>query len=514
MKKEFSEILNSRNIPFLILGVISFALCCLTQWHSDASFYQYIVPLDPDALPDKRIESIKDIFISQANHYYSTNGRFFVHFIVQFFCGITGKYLFAVFNAAVWFLLPAACMRLAVCSFRLSRDSIAVSCLIFFLLIFLRFDPAFQINYAWLALMMCVWALIFFDGERNYRWPALTLIAVFSFLFGEGNESFSIPIGGAIIFYAFTVRFRLTSAQWVSAIAFGLGSIILIAAPGNWVRLDSVNANTPGLTNLASVLPGLIFPAVYLLSLLIKREDERSSERRHFRQFLLVVAVINYLFCLGLGGGSGFRMLIPGNLCFVMLSLPRLLNWRYLKAFNIFACVAALLTLCPLVSDIIRQKNADNAIYDGYSRSTDGIVYLPDSLFIYRAYQFIDSYSTYQAEANHLSPGKPILRVRPETMKYLPLGKDTNMLVRLSDNAWLIMQSKSEPADFTVKKWWLPGILDRRVSDRHLDFSRKYDITFDSVENSRFAIYINTRPFLMKAEVEMGSESTPFDSSM
>lgn len=80
------------------------------------------------------------------------------------------------------------------------------------------------------------------DFFSDWKFSTVSLICagLFSFLCGESNESFAIPMAMAASAYAFIQHFRLTRMQWVCSVLLAAGLIVLIAAPGNWLRLNSI----------------------------------------------------------------------------------------------------------------------------------------------------------------------------------------------------------------------------------------------------------------------------------
>lgn len=489
-----------RYIPFVALSVIALCLGCMAQWHSDAVFYKFVVPIDQETDPSQPIMAVSDIFQSQYNHYFSCNGRFFIHFIVQLFCGILGKYVFAACNAVVWFLLPLAVTRISCGKDFSLRTALTVSTLIFLLFMSLNFDPPFQINYLWTSLMFCGWIMVFFGDKRRDGIGFILLFGVFSFLFGNANESFSIPVGAALIFYAVLKKFRLSTLQWVSAVSFGFGAIVLIVAPGNWIKFGDVDGSAFGLSNIEQILPAFLFPVIWLLSVLVKGEHR---DRGLFGRFLLAVAVVCYLLCLYLKGCSGFRMFISGNLCLILLALPSIVRCKSIRWINLGLVLICGCFLWVRAGEISRAANAIDAMYSGYAKSQDGIVYIPDDQFVTIGRHYMFSKGTFIADASFRYPGKPDMRLRPASMRYLPVDRDTNIVVRISDNAWLLLQSTENPRDFIVEKTLLPGLLNKRMADRQLDFDKQADITFETLSHSRAAIYVNTRPAILNAQVTL-----------
>ena len=100
-----------------------------------------------------------------------------------------------------------------------------------------------------------------------------------------------------------------------------------------------------------------------------------------------------------------------------------------------------------------------------------------------------------------VNPSKPNIAIRPLSMMDLNLAVDTNLLLPLSDQAWLMIQSRKNPADFIIEKTVLPDMLNFPMSPRRMDWSDE-NAVFDSTGLWRSAIYINERPYL-KSKVKM-----------
>lgn len=83
-------------------------------------------------------------------------------------------------------------------------------------------------------------------------------------------------------------------------------------------------------------------------------------------------------------------------------------------------------------------------------------------------------------------------------MKKLDLGKDSNAILKIGDQAWILIQSKSKPADFIIEKTLLPGLINRNLQPRKIKWDSKMsDIVFDSCNLWKAAIYVNDRPYIL-----------------
>lgn len=503
---EIKKILSKGTLPFWAAGIAAALACGFTEWYGDAIDYEFIYPDSVDGMhsPDNHIDSLSDIWKSQCLHYLYMNGRFFVHFIVQLFCGLLGKWWFALADGIVWGLLPAAMLKTAGCkiTFRTSSEAVTLALLLMFEL---RADPPFQINYVWMSLMMMGFMLIFFRrGTRMQGWYWYVLSAIYCFLFGEGNEGFSIPLGGALIAYAAVRKFRLSSWQWTAAIALGIGALVGVAAPGNWARIGIVSALAGGLNRIEGIIPGLILPALYIVTLISTRRRRGGGFAGGERVFLWTAVLLCYVLCAVFKASSGARMLIGGNLLIAVLLLNRIRDIR-LSGALCAVCAAACAAIYGLWMSADREMNKiAREMYAGYVASSDGTVYVDDAAFAKFADQYFKTRDSYRLQTAWRYPGRPALRLRPESLRKYGEATDTNAVIPLGNGVWVMLCSESNPAEFVVRKHVLPGIIDRPMADRVLVLEGNgsdEDVVFDTIGRSKVGLYVNVRPYL-GAEVE------------
>lgn len=502
------EIFRKEYLPFWILAIFMAVACCMTEWMGDAIDYSFIIRGNgADPVAAGHIRGIGDIIVSQSNHYLSENGRFFVHFLVQLFCGLLGKYAFAVCNAVVWWLLPY--LSLKVTGLKVSlKNSVIAGALAVILMYYLRLDPPFQINYVWMS-VMTLGFLDMFLKDRSAGKVGLVFTALYSLLLGGGNEAFTLVIGIGIIDYAIVRNFKLSQRQWVMAVSCAVGAVILIASPGNWARFGLAADQFDGLVRLEMMLPALIIPL--LTWVVVKTACKRiivTKEDLATEVFLWAGAVAGFVMCIVLKGSSGARMAIPANLFLAILILRRI---DYLRIGQ-GAVVAVALLIAALLGFVfcedLERSRVERNMYALYDASADGTVYLTDKEFSEIARCYVNNRRTYALMAEYLSPGKPALRVRPESMRRVPEAADTNLISKLSDNTWLLYRSKTSPADFVIRKTILPGIVNKEMSERVLRFYKGGDVVIDSTDNCLVGVYVNERPYI-KAWPELRETDYP-----
>lgn len=492
----------------IIAGVMAFLFAFFSEWNDDAIAYSFFIPRFNEDASFAPIKDIADIWNSQINHYFNSNGRFAVHFVVQLFCGLWGKSAFAICNAFVWMLLiynlatlPKVLLKSRTEHFS-ARVSIvwltAILCVI--ILGYLPFTPPFQINYVWVSMMIAVWIKWLFQGSRSTV-ISLILLALFSFITGQLHEGFSTPTGGAIIAYFVAKRCRFTSRQWVMAVCFGIGALSTILAPGNFYRMNVMEGGREsGILNIIAQVPNLfIFPAIYLVILYpLKKHDKFKLKDRCFRIFIITFILISLIFNLYLK--SFDRGLIPFNLAFSILILLYASNHK-IKAWKITILVAVALTIiCYRGYETKMQNEKTKAIIKEYTSSETGRIYIPDNLFLFNLEETCLRRNTYtNLLRSRQGADKPFLVMYPESLKEVNLDKDTNMVIKIGNQSWLCVQSASRPSDFIVEKTILPGMINKKMGDRVLNFSSGSDIFIDSTANNRIVLYVNRRPYINAA---------------
>lgn len=231
----------------LVFGALFWALNHYTVSMADDLLYEYYYPQTPcPEVPhgvdhEHPITSFAEILPSQWNHYHYMNGRLPVHVLVQTFCCVTGKWAFDIFNTLsvllMIYLLGLCCFEERSLRFRMR------SFIPFALLLVLLVHPhvyymgvAWGVNYTWTSVLcLALWYVLthwerFTHSKMRY---ALPLVA---FLAGWSIESIVIPLGFMLCFWAKDRLRKLTPWQYGLAIAFGLGAVLLVFAPGNFHR--------------------------------------------------------------------------------------------------------------------------------------------------------------------------------------------------------------------------------------------------------------------------------------
>ena len=198
-------------VLLLMLAALVSYLSYVSPWVGDDIEYAYISSIKDTNGTNFPIHTLQDIFVSQYNHYQSTNGRTVAHCFVQYFCGIGGHW-----------------------DWKKPR-SVFVTLLLVLFAFNTGFTPSCQIGYIW---MFCtaLGALYIFQRQPKLSFFSALLVFLFSILAGWGQES--LNFGLCVSFFVFfLLHFRQNKpARWLVLFGFGLGTLMICLSPGAWTR--------------------------------------------------------------------------------------------------------------------------------------------------------------------------------------------------------------------------------------------------------------------------------------
>lgn len=492
----------SRRIAFLTILLTTAALCYLCAmfpWSSDCSFYALKWNFDGSQSYDP-LQSLQDVFTSVAAHWMVWNGRAFCNVFVMIFCGLLPKWMFVVCNGLVWLAFLSLVSRL--CGFSLSDSRpTSVLCLVcFFIFVSLPLDPAFLVNYLWMGCITVGWLLLFF-GINRFRSPWMIAAAfIFSLLAGNSQESFSIPLGlGLLVWLVRNRRGRASAPEWIMGIGFAMGAVFNILSPGNFVRLSSTMEDSLGLLDVfITNLPvfGSLLALTFLYLLMNPRRiiaEVRRNDRRFFTIALWSV-LGGFLLCLALKGANMCRILIP--VCIWLLALflradVRMRRiWVAIAAFWL-AFVATTLYEARLFA---ANQNKINEIKELYHLSQNGKISLPDSLFSHDMGFNCYYFKGWEIDERRVDRSKPDLKIYPASLARITLRRDTNFMIPIGDQRWIVARSLSNPRFPEIRFVFLPGIADVRLKEKELDIAGMKHAIVDTVGGTVYGVYGNRFP--------------------
>lgn len=289
----------SRAIFFIIIGVAFYLLDRFNLFYLDDYLYAYkFGTYDP-------IRTLKDIFESQCDHYMQFNGRFLVHCVVQLFCGILGIEWFRLFNT---FAFCAFCGLTVRFIYNTWRKSIAyyvfVSLAIWLFIPRISFtilgNISCTINYLWVGVASVAFILLLQKvAESKFSVFANIGLGFVGVLIGSLQESFSIPISGALfLYYCFNFKKFRGAIVWLVS-GYWLGSLILALAPSNFIRLGQQTTYV----GLKSLIFDIIYRTITILS--------------DYKLFFIIGAVI--IIGLLFNSKKYFELILRDKLYYLML---------------------------------------------------------------------------------------------------------------------------------------------------------------------------------------------------
>lgn len=247
----FDFYLKHKKIIDIILVCLIFILSFL--------MFRYIEVKDDDELytliygTNDKLTSIKDVFVSQYTHYMEHGGRSVAHTALQM--------LFVVGNpiSSIIYSLLFIMLGYEISSIVDNKHTLLI--LVFGLLFFI--NPFFEETVRWvtgfcnysltmLVVLIAVKPFIMYIKDENYIMPKWYYILLpISLLAGWTNENIGPTMCLYMLFviiYKYVKTKKIDLYMVISLILAGIGSLLMIFAPGNFVRTDEFDS---GLMDLA-----------------------------------------------------------------------------------------------------------------------------------------------------------------------------------------------------------------------------------------------------------------------
>ncbi len=347
-------------------------------WMGDDLFYQ------SSFATGGSISGLGDIWQSQVAHYFSQNGRFVAHFLVQLFLCLLPQCIFAIVNAGVYVVF----LLLLLSALRISLDNtkgVAAIALLAILCFQTKFTPTCQIGYIWMFSLIIGFVLLFqrFAGHCS-KWNLLWLIPL-SFIAGWSQEALVIGVGAAFVYWGLGHLKAMSLTQWAMMIFFGIGALALCLSPATIHRTGSETGSVDFLSNGAYSIVKLLYysRASYLLACLCIYL--LVSKKAKFRELftpepcLWIVWAIMLAFNVVIGV-FGNRQIFGCELAALLLTV--ILFRKYARAASRTGTVVVLILLALFIPKAIFNVRflADGRLLLAHLQkdvtdSDDGIVY-------------------------------------------------------------------------------------------------------------------------------------------
>lgn len=239
------------------------------------------------------IKTIGDVISSQYDHWKFWHGRNIVMAVEQFFSGVSTPAAFFVVNSIVFLMLLASVVLLSM-----GRDKwtllypwlIAALCLLYLFptVPTLWNSICLGVNYLWPSVfIMCTLLLLRYVRIHNdIGWSWYVVCIAVGFISGWSHEAFCVPLSGAFVIYYLVHLRELRGKQLALVISFWIGSLILLAAPGNLVRLSGGSGEVNIFSHALNAL-NLLFQTkmfwIFIISLILYFLFDRKSALSYFK---------------------------------------------------------------------------------------------------------------------------------------------------------------------------------------------------------------------------------------
>lgn len=233
---------NSTKIILFLIFLSMLLLNFLTPYIADDINYKYIWGTN------NRVHNLLDIAVSQYNHYLTWGGRSVAHSIAQFFL-IFPKWLFNIMNALCYTTIIYLIYNLAT-NKKHRFLLILIHLLIYFIVPYFGEDFLWLIgscNYAWTLLIMLLFLSTYEKNNKKDNTIRIILMFLFGIISGWTNENTAIGVFTIVLLLIIEEKLNKEKIQkWkISGLVGNLiGIIILILAPGNYVRKSITESNS------------------------------------------------------------------------------------------------------------------------------------------------------------------------------------------------------------------------------------------------------------------------------
>jgi hypothetical protein len=367
----------------------------LVAWNSDECVYAFKlgkaaqVPVEPL----EKIQTAMDAIVSQYNQ-YSGNGRFMIHFITQMFCGPWGQTAFSIWNALLLLFVLYVFIRLT--QHKENRRNGVVWFLACFGLLYLSpepstiwYVPAMSLNYLLtmftsILFFLCYQKLI----ERDHwsKWQVAG-VALYAFAAGWMNESYTIPISGALFFWLLLHRKQWNASRIIVAIAFCLGTLMVTL--GSLERASSASHVLSMVWHAFELFLQLKIVWLTLLGCIVFWCKNKLAFLSFVRENQLYFLMLGCAVLLGCFANTGPRSLMGLEFASAVILFKQIdryfLKVKSLPMGALYGCLCCIVLIgvhqTLIARDVQRMHDITLEVVDEAKTTKDGVIRIPDVHF-------------------------------------------------------------------------------------------------------------------------------------
>lgn len=331
----------------------------------------------------KRIDSIGSAFESQCYHYLTHTGRFIIHFCEQICLGLIGTHTIVVLNSFLFSLfIPAFCYLVEY-----GKKTKLFWVLPFSLMTLLLFLPSprvgilgnasFSFNYLWPSVFSIP---LFFLFRSDYFFRTVSsvkvwLICLYLCILGSLQESFTIGYIAGFTFFLFINRRKISKKVLLFYFSFLIGALVLIGAPGNYVRLLSSDTNNSTslifsvISRSVQVLLDAKITVIFIVIFCIGHFSSCDNWQFIKKNSIFITSALANLLFAAIITYTGGHQLICVELISLFLLLDYLHEFRFFSnklceiSLSIVSAIILVMLYCPILSKRVALKSSyDNMI--------------------------------------------------------------------------------------------------------------------------------------------------------
>lgn len=344
------------------------------------------------------INSLTDIFKSQAYHYTHVNGRFLAHCVIQLFCGFRWQTAYFVISSFVFVILLISAISLIKQD--LPDEAKQLHSLrylfLFFLILFvpqigLTFfgSVSFSVNYMWSTMIsltfLCVYYRIKKITEPLNKWQYV-LLFIFGVICGSWQEAFSIPLAGALLIYHVVdlCKYRNLKDQlslFFLVLGYGIGAIILIFTPANFARA-AVESTTMRWYDIIQMLKHRSFfqSLIIITPLSLIIDIKKKQPLFILRNILYYIAIcISFLFGILIAYHDLYQLTISEVFSVILTCkfIYEYLPSKWLVKSNVFISAIFLLVI---IYTYITAYSLRSKMCEGYNQAVSSVLTTTDRI--------------------------------------------------------------------------------------------------------------------------------------
>ena len=290
-------------ILFIFIGLALYAINSGYMMAPDEYNYSNI------AWTENRLSSISDIITSQISMYKQWTGRIPVHTIIQTILYL-GTWLYQIINPIIFIVFI-----LLITNIIFKKPTYFKTILALFLICFLTKGLGEKyiwlsgsVNYLWTTTAMLIVIYFYykiFEKDEKLEKYQIPLLFIFSFLAGWSQENVAFVLGSYIIVIGLSnlKKFKNYSTKEkatiiTSIVLFGLGAILLIFAPGNFVRMGTNETGLQIENIIARFIEIKYLIVIYIITLIIifiinvtNKKESKTKTLKNQILFILPIAI-------------------------------------------------------------------------------------------------------------------------------------------------------------------------------------------------------------------------------